>query len=57
MKVSGVSLREVANAVPDANKTAVCHVLNEGLSVSIREAAEKLVAEKMQALKIKMEAM
>lgn len=57
MRVSGVSLREVADAVPEANKTAVCHVLNESLAVSIREAAEKLVAEKTADLRQKMEAM
>ena len=57
MRVSGVSLREVAEAVPEANKTAVCHILNEALSVSIKEAAEKLVAEKSADLRQKMEAM
>ena len=57
MRVSGVSLREVAEAVPEANKTAVCHILNEGLSASIKEAAEKLVAEKSADLRQKMEAM
>ena len=57
MRVSGVTLREVAEALPFANKTAVCHILNEELSESIKEAAEKLVAEKSEALRIKMEAM
>ena len=55
MKISGVSLQEVADAVPEANHTAVCHVLNEKLSDSIKDAAKKLVDEKSSKLKESLE--
>ena len=55
MKISGVSLQEVADAVPEANHTAVGHVLNEKLSDSIKDAAKKLVDEKSSKLKESLE--
>ena len=32
MRTCGVSLKEVANAVPEANHTAVCHKLNQDMA-------------------------
>ena len=57
MKMCGVTLQEVANELPSANRTAVCHILNEELARSVREMAEILVTEKKVKLKETMEAM
>ena len=57
MRMTGVTLKQVADELPHANRTAVCHILNEELTSSVRKMAEILVAEKTVELRKKMEAM
>ena len=55
MRTCGVSLKEVANAVPEANHTAVCHILNQDMAQKVLEEAEKLCQEKARNLKSSLE--